>query len=102
VEELCRKFNAKVLRDYEGTSLDAIRQMAYMEMGVTFLPSLYIRSEIRDRNELRVMSIKGESIYRVHALAWRNTSPMRGFYRNLSAFFQKTCKEQFGEDVILQ
>jgi LysR family hydrogen peroxide-inducible transcriptional activator len=102
VEELCAKFNARLLRDYEGTSLDAIRQMVYMEMGVAFLPSLYIRSEIRDRNELRVLSIEGESIYRIHALAWRNTSPLRGFYRGLSAFFQLTCKEQFGADVVLQ
>lgn len=102
VEELCKKFNAKLLRDYEGTSLDAIRQMVYMEMGVAFLPSLYIRSEIRDRNELHVLNIEGESIYRIHALAWRNTSPLRGFYRGLSAFFQKTCKEQFGDDVVLQ
>jgi LysR family hydrogen peroxide-inducible transcriptional activator len=102
VEELCRKFNATVLRDYEGTSLDAIRQMAIMDMGVTFLPALYIRSEIKGRKELKVISIEGESIYRVHAMAWRNTSPLRGFFRNLSAFFQKTFKEQFGEDVILQ
>jgi LysR family hydrogen peroxide-inducible transcriptional activator len=102
VEELCRKFNAKLLRDYEGTSLDAIRQMVYMEMGVAFLPSLYIRSEIRDRHDLHVLSIEGESIYRVHALAWRNTSPLRGFYRGLSVFFQKICKEQFGDDLVLQ
>lgn len=102
VEELCKKFNANLLRDYEGTSLDAIRQMVYMEMGVAFLPALYIRSEIRDRNELHVLSIEGESIYRVHAFAWRNTSPLRGFYRGLGAFFQKTCKEQFGDDVVLQ
>lgn len=102
VEDLCRRFNATILRDYEGTSLDSIRQMVYMEMGVAFLPALYIRSEIRDRVELQVLEIEGESIYRIHALAWRNTTPLRGFYRGLGAFFQKVCKEQFGEDVVLQ
>lgn len=102
VEELSRKFNARLLRDFEGTSLDAIRQMVYMEMGVAFLPSLYIRSEIRDRNELHVLGIEGEAIYRVHAMAWRNTSPLRGFYRGLSVFFKTTWKEQFGDDVVLQ
>src|SRR5690606_7072026 len=81
VEELSRKFNAKLLRDYEGTSLDAIRQMVFMDMGVAFLPSLYIRSEINNRDNLHVLRIEGESIYRIHALAWRNTSPLRGFYR---------------------
>jgi LysR family hydrogen peroxide-inducible transcriptional activator len=101
VEELCKRFNANLLRDYEGTSLDAIRQMVYMEMGVAFMPALYIRSEIRDGDNLKVLGLEGESIYRVHALAWRNTSPLRGFYRGLCAFFQKTIKEQFGDDVVL-
>lgn len=102
VEELCKHFNARILRDFEGTSLDAVRQMVYMEMGVAFLPSLYIRSEIRDREELKVLSIEGESIYRVHAMAWRNTSPLRTFFRNLSAFFQKVSKQKFEDDVVLQ
>jgi LysR family transcriptional regulator, hydrogen peroxide-inducible genes activator len=102
VEELCKRFNANLLRDFEGTSLDAIRQMVYMEMGVAFLPGLYVRSEIRDRDELKVLTIEGEPIYRVHALAWRNTSPLRTFFRTLSTFFQKVSKQQFGDDVILQ
>jgi len=101
VEVICKKFNAKLLRDYEGTSLDAIRQMVYMEMGVAFMPSLYIRSEIRDRNELQVLEIEGESIYRIHALVWRSTSPLRSFYRGLGDFFQRMAKEHFGEDVVL-
>jgi LysR family hydrogen peroxide-inducible transcriptional activator len=102
VEELCKRFNARLLRDFEGTSLDAIRQMVYMEMGVAFLPGLYVRSEIRDRDELKILTIEGEQIYRVHALAWRNTSPLRTFFRNLGVFFQKISKQQFGDDVILQ
>jgi len=102
VEELCSRFNAKLLRDYEGTSLDAIRQMVFLEMGVAFLPGLYVRSEIRERNDLAVLSIEGESIYRVHALAWRKTSPLRNFFRGLASFFQKVCKKEFGDDIVLQ
>lgn len=101
-EELCTRFDAKLLRDYEGTSLDAIRQMVFLEMGVAFLPALYVRSEIRERNDLAVLSIEGEAIYRVHALAWRKTSPLRNFFRGLAAFFQKVCKQEFGDDVVLQ
>jgi LysR family hydrogen peroxide-inducible transcriptional activator len=102
VEELCKRFSANLLRDFEGTSLDAIRQMVYMEMGVAFMPSLYIRSEIRDRHELTVLGIEGEPIYRVHAIAWRNTSPLRGFYRGLCTFIQNTIKQQFGDDIVVQ
>jgi len=99
VEDFCERFKAHLLRDYEGTSLDAIRQMIYMEMGAAFLPVLYIRSEIRDMDELHVLSIEGESISRVHSLAWRNTSPLRGFYRNLGTFFQQVIKKEFGQTV---
>ncbi|MEM9880691.1 MAG: LysR substrate-binding domain-containing protein, partial [Pseudomonadota bacterium] len=47
ISQLCHDFNARLLRDYEGTSLDAIRQMVGMGMGITFLPALYVHSEIR-------------------------------------------------------
>ncbi len=101
VEDLCKQFKAEILRDYEGTSLDSIRQMVYMEMGVAFLPALYIRSEILDRDELSVVSITGEPIDRVHALVWRDTSPQRSFYRELGQFFQKEFEKQFSNDVVM-
>ena len=101
VEDLCKQFKAEILRDYEGTSLDSIRQMVYMEMGVAFLPALYIRSEILDRDELSVVSITGEPIDRVHALVWRDTSPQRSFYRELGQFFQKEFEKQFRKDVVM-
>jgi len=99
VEDICKQFNARILRDYEGTSLDSIRQMVHMEMGIAFMPALYIRSEIVDRDELRVKSVAGEHINRVHALAWRDTSPLRTFYRDLGDFFQTIIQQKFGKDV---
>ena len=101
VEDICFRFKAHLLRDYEGTSLDAIRQMVYMEMGAAFLPALYIRSELRDRDELKVLGIEGEPIYRMHALAWRDSSPLRNFYRELGKFFQAEIKKKFSNDVLL-
>lgn len=101
VEDLCSRFHAKLLRDYEGTSLDAIRQMVYMEMGIAFMPALYLRSEIKGRDNLHILELEDESIFRIHALAWRNTSPLRNFYRELGGAFQKLIKEHFKEDVTL-
>ena len=46
ITELCEQVGAHVLRDYEGTSLDTLRQMVVMGMGVAFLPALYAKSEI--------------------------------------------------------
>lgn len=76
---------AEVMRDYEGTSLDAIRQMAGMGMGLALLPSLYIRSEIRDEDDVRVRPIRGRAIYREVALAWRRSAGRAPAYQRLAA-----------------
>jgi LysR family hydrogen peroxide-inducible transcriptional activator len=62
---------AIVLRDYEGTSLDAIRQMAGMGMGLALLPELYVRQEIREGDDVVVRPIKGGRYYREIGLLWR-------------------------------
>ncbi|HXH15960.1 MAG TPA: hydrogen peroxide-inducible genes activator [Sphingomonas sp.] len=62
---------ANVLRDYEGTSLDAIRQMAGMGMGLALLPELYVRQEIREGDDVVVRPIKNGRYYRDIGLLWR-------------------------------
>lgn len=44
--ELAREMGATLRQDYEGSSLDAIRQMVAMNMGITLLPALYAHSEV--------------------------------------------------------
>jgi hypothetical protein len=48
------------------------------------------------------LRIQGESIYRVHALVWRTTSPFRGFYRDLTAFVREVSSQQFSDAVMVQ
>lgn len=85
VAELCVRFNADLLRDFEGTSLDAIRQMVYMGLGIAFLPALYIRSEMSDRPELNVVRVRGETIERTKSVFWRRNSPSAPLYADLAA-----------------
>ena len=49
ISAVCAETGADLSREYEGTSLDALRQMAALGMGLTFLPTLYVRSEIDAR-----------------------------------------------------
>ena len=91
ITELCEQVGAHVLRDYEGTSLDTLRQMVVMGMGVAFLPALYAKSEIRNEEELRVADVDGINVVRNHALVWRNTSPASSFYRQLSEEIKSIC-----------
>lgn len=100
ITELCERVGAVVRRDYEGTSLDTLRQMVVMGMGIAFLPALYVRSEIRDSSELRVTDVEGINVVRNHALVWRNTSPVRNFYRELANQIQSIVNDTLTDAVL--
>lgn len=100
ITELCEQVGAHVLRDYEGTSLDTLRQMVVMGMGVAFLPALYAKSEIRNEEELRVADVDGINVVRNHALVWRNTSPASSFYRQLSEEIKSMIETNLASDIL--
>ncbi|WP_040145995.1 LysR substrate-binding domain-containing protein, partial [Xanthomonas citri] len=86
VAAIAMDVGANVLRDYEGTSLDAIRQMAGMGMGLALLPDLYVRQEIREGDEVVVRPVKGGRYYREIGLLWRQgagRAPAFGLIANL-------------------
>jgi len=100
IAELCSSIGARMRRDYEGTSLDTLRQMVVMGMGIAFLPALYIASEIREDDALRVEDVRGVSMQRQHALAWRRRSPSRRFFKDLSDEIRALVSDQLSEQVI--
>ncbi|MEM0923195.1 MAG: LysR substrate-binding domain-containing protein, partial [Pseudomonadota bacterium] len=91
---LCEEFGAKLVRDYEGTSLDALRIMVGMEMGVTFVPALYARSEIEGQGEVVVRPIKSHAITRSVGLVWRKTAGRASAYRQIA----RTIKDVVARD----
>ncbi len=99
IEQVCQRFGAEIQRDYQGTSLDALRLMVVMGMGLAFLPALYIHSEVNADSALVVKEVDGESIARVLGLTWRTTSPSRIFYRRLAEDMRKVMRAEFGEVV---
>ena len=101
VSALCESLGATVNRGYEGTSLDTLRQMVVMGMGITFLPSLYVASEIGESDTLRITDVKGVNMNRDHALAWRRRSPARVFFRQLAEAMKAILDEQLAGEVIL-
>lgn len=97
IEFLCTELGAKISRDYEGTSLDALRQMVMMKMGLTFLPALYINSEIHQLQSLSIRNVEKLHIYRTHVLAWRVNSPNRNFYRELAKLIRSLVKNHLSK-----
>ena len=72
---LCHQHGAIIARDYEGTSLDAIRQMVGMGMGVAFLPRLYARSEIDGRgSNVIVKPFRRNTVMRSIGVVWRSAA----------------------------
>jgi LysR family hydrogen peroxide-inducible transcriptional activator len=99
IEQVCARLGAEVLRDYQGSSLDALRVMVVMGMGLAFLPALYIESEIGDDSALAVRDVQGETIARLHALAWRPGSPARLFYRHLAEDMRGLLRRRVGHVI---
>lgn len=101
VELLCERLGARLLRDYQGSSLDALRHMVVMGMGHAFLPALYIKSEINDERQLRAIEIEREPIFRMHALAWRTSSPSRQFFSTVAASLKQSIRARLKNTVLV-
>ena len=59
VEEICSDIGANLTHDFEGTSLDTLRLMVGMGLGISFMPTVYVLSETP--KDTLTMSRKGGS-----------------------------------------
>lgn len=92
VVALAEEAGAHVLRDYEGTSLDAIRQMAGMGMGLALLPHLYVRQEIRGGGDVIVRPFAGGRQYREIGMAWRQGAGMARAFTALADLLRNVAE----------
>jgi len=91
ISALCVEIGATLSRDYEGTSLDALRQMVAMDMGLTFLPALYVESEISGRaQDVVVRPFRGRRFNRSIGLVWRTSSGAGAAYERLAQIVRDT------------
>ncbi len=100
INTLCKEFGATRLRDYEGTSLDALRHMVGMGMGVTFLPALYAHSEISPTSEIVVKKLKGRTVTRSVGLVWRKSAGRAPAYNQLADVIRSVVKDTFPNLII--
>ncbi|MCL6283897.1 LysR substrate-binding domain-containing protein [Ruegeria sp. 2012CJ41-6] len=94
IADLCEATGATLLEEFEGTSLDALRQMVSLDMGVTLLPSLYVDSEVRQRDgDVSVLHLQ-PGLHRTVGLAWRrNSGNPRAFH-----LFRDVIRQVVAED----
>lgn len=93
ISALCVETGAHLSREYEGTSLDALRQMVAMNMGLTFLPALYVESEIQGRaRDVITRPFRGRRFARSIGLVWRASSGAAPAYERLAAAIRDTAR----------
>jgi LysR family hydrogen peroxide-inducible transcriptional activator len=98
IQVICSEYGADLVRDYEGTSLDALRQMVAMGMGVTFLPQLYVTSEIDPREAAVVaLPMARSSFNRTVGLVWRKGSGARFIYDRIADEIVDISRKRFGK-----
>lgn len=84
VQTLCDVSGAQLREDYEGTSLDALRQMVSIGMGLSLFPAAYAASEIGDDAAIRLCEISQWPIRRTICLAWRRGNVREQHYQTLA------------------
>ncbi|MFC2954084.1 hydrogen peroxide-inducible genes activator [Marinicaulis aureus] len=95
ISSLCDTFGARLVRDYEGTSLDALRVMVGMGMGAAFLPALYVHSELTARSEVVVRKLKGRTVTRSVGLIWRKSAGRADSYRTIAGVIRDVVARRF-------
>jgi LysR family hydrogen peroxide-inducible transcriptional activator len=93
VNNLAGLAGATTTGTYEGTSLDAIRQMASMGESIAVLPSLYAISEAKRDPQLIVRQINHPLAQRQISLIWRETSPMGAKYNKMGDVFESMAQK---------
>lgn len=100
ISTLCHDYGARLLRDYEGTSLDALRQMVGMGMGTAFLPALYTVSEVAPSSEIIVKPLKDQVITRSVGLVWRKSAGRATAYQELAELICDVVASNFPNLIV--
>jgi LysR family hydrogen peroxide-inducible transcriptional activator len=101
VAELCGEFGAKLSHDFEGTSLDTIRLMVGMGMGISFMPTVYVLFEVSKDPQVIARPMKSRPPTRTVGLAWRRHSARREEYQALAGIIRSILGSELTEVAVI-
>lgn len=96
VAAICDELGAQLLKDYEGTSLDSLRQMAGSGLGLAILPELYLRSEAGGADMVKQLDIIGWSAHRSIAAVWREGVAYADSYELIAQRIMQKAHDMLG------
>jgi LysR family hydrogen peroxide-inducible transcriptional activator len=82
--EIAREVGARLRHDYEGTSLDTLREMVATGLGITFLPELYVRTVVTRDPLIKTGPVQDLKADRIIAMAWRKTTSRQSMFRQIA------------------
>lgn len=101
IKDVCELAGAKLRMDFEGTSLDALRQMVSLGMGVTLVPGLYSRSEVeRADSDVCTIPLSPPRLRQI-GLAWRKSSGTPVAFVEMAEHIRDVARSEFADCVKL-
>ncbi|MEM8949141.1 MAG: LysR substrate-binding domain-containing protein [Pseudomonadota bacterium] len=101
VADLCREFGAELSHDFEGTSLDTLRLMVGMGMGISFMPTVYVLSETPKDAQVVARPLKSRPPTRTVGLVWRRQSARGDEYQALAGIIRDLLRTGLPEVTVI-
>ncbi|PWJ12075.1 LysR substrate-binding domain-containing protein [Jannaschia seohaensis] len=101
VAELALATGATLSLDYEGTSLDTLRQMVATGLGLSVLPALYVRSEVTRADLVTARPLPEPQPGRDIALVWRKTAAQGGAFERLARDIREILRAAAPEVTVI-
>jgi len=101
VRTICEDVGAELSHDYAGTSLDTLRQMVAMGMGLSLLPALYVKSEVARETLVVARPFARRAPSRTIGMAWRRGTAREAEYRELAVNICQILKHNAPEITVL-
>jgi len=101
VQNLTNSFGGHLQAEYEGTSLDTLRQMVGMGMGISFFPALYVRSEMVNDSHVVARPMKDLSPARTIGLVWRKGSLRSNDFEVVAEVIRKIAANRLDKSLTL-
>lgn len=96
---ICTDVGAELLEDYEGTSLDSLRQMCGSGLGFAILPELYLRSEVGGDDMVTRLRPSDWSATRSIAAIWRDGAAYADSYRIIADTIAEEARKRLAHPL---
>lgn len=101
VRSISEDYGVDLSHDYEGTSLDTLRQMVATGMGLSLMPALYVKSEVAHQDIVVARPFRGTAPSRTIGMVWRKGTSREKEFRLLSAFICRSLTARAPEITVL-